>query len=350
MPLTLVTGPANAAKARVVLDRVRDAAAAQRAPILVVPTSADVAAVRRELAGTGVALDVGVERFDGLSRLMGLAAGHATEPLSSVGSERVAGAAVAVTLERGTLATLGTSAATRGFPAALARFAEELGGRGVTPQRLSAALSAWAQAHPGREAYAADLAALYRAYDGALEHIGRDDGARHARAVCTTLRGAPARWGARPVFLYGFDDLTFEQIDAIDTLATIPGCEVVVSLPFEGGRAAFAGRQQTVGTLTEIAGPDGVLALQAPPPVGPIDALERALFNPAAAPVDPGGAVELLEGGGERAELELVAERIARLHADGIPLEEIAVAVRDQRESAVLIAEVFAEAQIPIAA
>ncbi len=349
MPLSLVTGPANAEKAGVVLARVRAAAAAQRAPILVVPTSADVAAFRRELAGTGVALDVGVERFDGLLRLMNIAAGVIADPLGDVGAERAARAAVTSALQRDGLLTLAASAQTRGFPAALAHFAGELGARGVTPQRFATALSAWAQAQPGREAYAADLAALYRAYDGVLTQIGRHDGARHTRAVCDAIRVAPARWGARPVALYGFDDLTAEQLDAIETLAAVPDCEVVVSLPFEGGRAAFAGRQQTVGTLAEIAGPDGVIALQAPPPAGPIDALERALFDPGADPVDPGAAVELLEGGGERAELELVAERIARLHATGVPLEEIAVAVRDQRESAVLIAEVFAEAQIPIA-
>ena len=48
MGLTLVTGPANAAKAQIVLDACR--AASARGPILVVPRSADVEHYRRDLA------------------------------------------------------------------------------------------------------------------------------------------------------------------------------------------------------------------------------------------------------------------------------------------------------------
>src|SRR5436305_845808 len=51
MPLTLVTGPANSAKAAVVLDGVR--AALDRDPLLVVPTAADAERYRRELADGG---------------------------------------------------------------------------------------------------------------------------------------------------------------------------------------------------------------------------------------------------------------------------------------------------------
>ena len=44
MPLTLVTGPANAAKAGYVLERLRDVL--HREPLLVVPTAADVVPLR----------------------------------------------------------------------------------------------------------------------------------------------------------------------------------------------------------------------------------------------------------------------------------------------------------------
>src|SRR4051812_50189549 len=53
MSLTLVTGPANAAKAGYVLERLREVL--HREPLLVVPTAADVAHYQRELAaGAGV--------------------------------------------------------------------------------------------------------------------------------------------------------------------------------------------------------------------------------------------------------------------------------------------------------
>ncbi|MGI9098049.1 MAG: hypothetical protein ACR2H2_06065 [Solirubrobacteraceae bacterium] len=54
MPLTLVTGPANAEKAGVVLDGYRAALHRGQARILVVPTLADVDHYRTELAAGGV--------------------------------------------------------------------------------------------------------------------------------------------------------------------------------------------------------------------------------------------------------------------------------------------------------
>ena len=65
--------------------------------------------------------------------------------------------------------------------------------------------------------------------------------------------------------------------------------------------------------------------------------------------MDPTGAVELMQGGGERAELELIAVRVAALLDEGLPAEEIAVVVRHPAASAALVGEVFAAAGIPFA-
>ncbi len=124
----------------------------------------------------------------------------------------------------------------------------------MTPQRLAAALTEWARTEPGRAAFAQDLGALYRAYDAALERIGRTDAARHARAVSDALRVAPERWGPRPVFLYGFDDLTPAQLDAIETLAAVPDAGVTVSLPYEPGRAAFLGPRRRLPAAQRAGG------------------------------------------------------------------------------------------------
>ena len=66
MPIALITGPANAGKARAVLDAVRARAARGEDLLLVVPTHADVERYRRELAEDGLVLGVRVERFQGL--------------------------------------------------------------------------------------------------------------------------------------------------------------------------------------------------------------------------------------------------------------------------------------------
>ena len=61
--------------------------------------------------------------------------------------------------------------------------------------------------------------------------------------------------------------------------------------------------------------------------------------------LDAGTAVRLLEGGGERAELELVASEIGRLLADGMAAEEIAVLVRTPGMALDLLEEVFSAAE-----
>ncbi len=66
MPISLITGPANAGKARLVMDSVRQAGARGREPLLVVPTGADAEYYLRELSGDGTAAGVRVERFAGL--------------------------------------------------------------------------------------------------------------------------------------------------------------------------------------------------------------------------------------------------------------------------------------------
>src|SRR4051794_41971499 len=77
MPLTLVTGPANAAKAGEVLGAFREAlsrASSARLPapepLLVVPTSADVEPYQRELAASGTVFGGEIVTFQRLVRLV----------------------------------------------------------------------------------------------------------------------------------------------------------------------------------------------------------------------------------------------------------------------------------------
>src|SRR5580704_13728080 len=89
VPLALVTGPANAGKAQVLLDGVRAHVAHGEEPLLIVPTEADQARYRRELAEGGLALGVRVERFEGLMGEVLARSHNAQAPLSSLARERV---------------------------------------------------------------------------------------------------------------------------------------------------------------------------------------------------------------------------------------------------------------------
>ena len=341
MPLTLVTGPANAAKAGAVLERFR--AALPRDPLLVVPTSADVGHYQRELAAAGVVFGAEVLTFSRLVRAIAAAAGVAGRPLGMVARERVVRAAI----RDARLQRLAPSAAAPGFAAAAAALLAELQRSLITPQRFTRALRQW-----GGAAYADELAALYAAYRRRLEGLGRPDADGLAWAALDALRADPASWGARPVFLYGFDDLTPVQLDAVETLVSHAEAEVCVALPYEPGRYALAGSAATVALLTPLAAEVVALpersAHYAPTSRAALHHLERGLFEPHADRRSPNGAVRLLEAGGERAEAELVGAEVLELMRDGVEPEDVAVLVRGEGPAA-LFAQVLEAYGIPVA-
>ncbi len=265
MPLTLITGPANAAKAGAVLERFR--AALPREPVLVVPTPADAEHYGRELAAEGIVIGAEVVTFDRLIRVIAEAAGVRERRLGRIARERVLRATVAETR----LEALAPSSSAPGFAEALGALFAELGRSLVGPARFISAVRDWVEsdapalpasasapppadelpAGAGAPAHAEELAALYGAYHRRLERLGVVDPEGLARAALDGLRRQPDAWGGRPVFVYGFDDLTPLQRDAIETLAR--HADVCVALAYEPGRAAFAGRAATV-ELAQAAG------------------------------------------------------------------------------------------------
>src|SRR5215212_8343497 len=277
MPLTLITGPANAAKAGEVLGRFR--AVLDRAPLLVVPTAADVDHFQRELAAGGALVGGSVVPFGSLVRSIAEAAGVEGRPLGPVARERVVVAAV----RDAGLRELGASAESRGFAAAAGALIAELGRAGVSPEAFRAAL-------PGR---VRELGALVAAYHARLDRLGRDDAERLAARAVAGLEAAPDRWPGRPVLLYGFDDLTPLQVRAIRALAA--RCEVTVALTWETGRAAFAARDRAAHALLPDADEHIALPARADHYAAPareaLHHLERHLFEDGAAPVgDPEGS------------------------------------------------------------
>ena len=346
VPLELITGPANAAKAGAVLARLR--ALREQEPLLVVPTSADVDHYRRELAAEGIVFGAEVRTFGRLMRVLAAAVGVSGRPLGPVARERVVRAAV-----RGTpLRVLAASAAAPGFAAAAGALFAELQRSLVDPARFTRALRTWAGAGSA-PAHAEELAALYAAYHRRLERLGALDAEGFARAALDGLRERPAAWGARPVLLYGFDDLTPLQLDAVETLSGRAEAEVCVALPYEAGRAAFAGRAATVELLKPLAARHEALPDRSEHYAGAARAalhhLERRLFEGAAAPFSPNGAVRLLEAGGERAEGELVAAAVLELMREGVAPEDVAVLVRGGGRAAAVVARGLSDYGVPVA-
>ena len=344
VPITLITGPANAGKARVVMDAVRRHVAHGQEPLLVVPTRADVDRYRRELAEAGVLAGARVERFEGLIGEAVRRAGGSVPVLSGPARERV----LAAILVRG------GSGGAPGYVRALAALVAELQAQRVTPRRLGEALRRWAAADGERApGDVGDLGRLFEEYRHELKRIGRTDGEQRAIKALDALRRRPALWGATPVLMYGFDDFGRLQVDAIETLGVVVGASVTVSLSYEPGRTAFAGRASTFQTLAPLAAEHIEVRTRAeyyaPRARAALHHLERSLFEPDAVCADSAGAVRLLEGGGERAEIELVAGEVRALLDGGATPEEIAVVHRTPSAVADLVEEVFGVLGIPYA-
>ncbi|MGA9859635.1 MAG: hypothetical protein WBQ18_17355, partial [Solirubrobacteraceae bacterium] len=350
MALTLVLGPANSAKAGEVLGAF--AAAAPRGALLVVPTAADAEHYARELAGDAVVLG-SVLTFDGLVGEIARRARYTARRLSALQRRRV----IERVLAGGRLEVLRESASATGFADAAGDLIAELARGLVSPERFIVALRAWSAQDVRRAPYATEVGRIYSAYIRELDRLGRVDDELHAWRALDALRAQPGRWGSDPVFVYGFDDLTELERDAVETLARVAGAEVTVSLTYEPGREALVARAETVEELRPLAQRIRELPAQdayyAPQSRVALHHLERHLFSGETAEaerIDPGDAVVLLEAGGERAEAELVAQRALGLLREGVAPAEIAVVYRSRASAAGLLHQVFGQYGVPLAA
>ena len=344
MPLTLVTGPANAAKAGAVLGPLRDRL--DEEPVLVVPAFQDVEHSRRELAETGATFGAQVVRFSHLSRLIARRTGYHARVASELQQQLVAEDAV----RRAGFTVLAESAGRPGFARAALRFFAELERSMVEPPRLIQALRSWAGDGP-RAPYAEEIGELYRRYREGLEAAGLVDDDLFAWGALSALRAQPSAWAGTPVFVYGFDDFTELEFRTIEELAVYGEADVVVSLPFEPGREAFKATATLRERLREIAAReielDAVSDHYDKGSRAALHALERRLFEPGGAKADPGQAVTLHAAGGERAELELCGAEVVALLRAGTAPGDVAVVFRDPPRYASLVEQVFGAYGIP---
>jgi ATP-dependent helicase/DNAse subunit B len=302
--LTVLAGPANAGKVARLLERYMSAL--DRDPQLIVPYRSDVERVERELlASRGGLIGGSIGTFDDVFERVARDGGS-QQPVASEAQRNLILRAV---VSGASLNGLGRSARFTGFAEAL----------GSALRELEAGL-----ADPGD--LEGDLAQLYAAYRAELDRLGLWDRDLERRYAVERVAGELDAWAGRPVFAYGFEDLTGTQWELLEALAG--RTEVTVSLPYEPARAAFASLTGTMDDLGALASGrieelEPRYAEIAPPALAH---LERQLFSEHSA-VGPElqGAIRFLEGAGQRGTLELVAEELLELLRAGTPAEEILV-------------------------
>jgi ATP-dependent helicase/DNAse subunit B len=310
MPLSVLAGPANAGKVARLLDRYLGALDSD--PFLIVPNRPDVDRAERELLRTSGALVGGsIGTFDDLFAQVGSSNGDrrrvVTEAQRTLLLRRV--------VERARPEGLGRSARFTGFAEALGATVAELESALLEPGELDGELDD-------------QLAELYAAYRDELDRLGLSDRELERRHAAERLAGELDAWDGRPVFAYGFEDLTGTEWALLEALAA--RSEVTVSLPYEPGRDAFALLSRTAEDLTALA--ERVEELPPDPAARPpvLAHLERRLFQGSDSRNGDGvpaldGSLRFLEGAGLRGTLELVAEEVLTLLRAGTPAEEIGV-------------------------
>ncbi|HKG43448.1 MAG TPA: PD-(D/E)XK nuclease family protein [Gaiellaceae bacterium] len=301
MPLSLLAGPANAGKVALLLERYL--AALESDPILIVPNRPDVDRAERELlertgALVGGSIGTFADLFERIARGNGAHRPVITDAQRTLLLRRIVA-------RHGT----GRSARFSGFADSLAATVSELESALLDPAELDG-----------------ELAELYAAYREELDRLGLWDRELERRHAAERAAGDLSAWKPRPVFAYGFEDLTGAEWALVEALAA--RADVTVSLPYEPGRDAFASLSRTADDLTRLA--DGRIEELPPSPAAraPVLAhLERALFpgNADAGTVELDGAVRFLEGAGIRGTLELVADEILGLLREGTAAAEIAI-------------------------
>ncbi len=349
MALKLIQGPPNSGRA----GRIRRGLSAvlDRDPLLVVPTLDDVYAFERELCANGAVLGADVMTFNGLFRTVATAGGAPPGAVLTP-AQRLGAVAAGVSERRAEMGPLRGSVAHPGFPPALERLLDELQGAGLEPADVEAAAGTLEGS-----AYLGDVAALFAGYTRVRDGLGAVDTHCIAREAIDLLKGDGRFW-RRPVFLYGLDDLTRNQLDLIGALSEV--AEVTMALPYEKGHTALEGRNAPL--LESLAG------------IG-IDSIEEAPADPANTDspllfhlergfgaIEPGRraldeSVVFLRSAGERGEAESIALEVARLLAGAADPEQIAIVVRDPARRGPLIASTLEsygiptalEAEIPIA-
>jgi ATP-dependent helicase/DNAse subunit B len=223
MTLTLIHGPPNSGRAGLIRRIFTEQVA--RGPVLVVPNIDDAFAFERELCRTEGALVGGVVlTFGGLFAEVARASGEPPPP-GLTPAQRLRLVRAAIDGKRGELGPLRSSAARPGFALALDRLVEQLQAAGLAPE----AVESGAATLEG-SAYLGDLATLFRAYLELRQSHGHTDSHAIARAAITALRKDPDAWRGRPVLLYGFDDLTGEQLELVDALRK--AAEVTVAVTY----------------------------------------------------------------------------------------------------------------------
>ena len=323
MPLTLVTGRANAGKTGIIYGVLRRAMEDGRRPVLLLPTHPDLVRARAEFGGRGL---VGLEiaQFDGYLESLWDILGDGRRIVSHVERDVLLRRALAAETSANSLEISGNG---RGLRRVLARLVQRRAEEGAAiPERTEG---------PG-----VAVVAVVRSYERLL--TGR--GLVEREEAFRLLVDSEAIQLGDPLAVHRFSDLTTSQ-ERFVTAAAGAGTDVWVSLLWEVGLPSAAAVEPLAARLaaaaTIVPAPSGSYTS-----VPELARLERGIFAQPG-PVAAEGSVDLVVAQGPDAEAVAIARTVADHIARGIRPEEIAVAFRDPARHVRVVRRALDRAGIP---
>jgi ATP-dependent helicase/nuclease subunit B len=304
VPLTLVTGRANAGKTGIIYGALRRAREDGRRPVLLLPTRPDVVRARAELGGEG-AVGLEIEQFDRYLESLWDLLGDGRVIVSHVERDVLLRRALSDRARR----ELEVSGNGRGLRRVLSQLIErraETGG--ASPARATGPGSAVVEVLGEYERLLAERGRIER--EEAFRLLARSEGAGLSD----------------PLIVHRFSDLSSSQ-ERFVVAASGTGAEVWVSLPWEPGLPAATAVEPLASRLAAVgmAGPASSGSFTAVPELA---RLASGLFA-RPEPVGSEGAVDLIVAQGPGAEAEAIARAVSEHLAAGVRPEEVAVAFRD---------------------
>lgn len=324
MPLTLVTGRANAGKSRVLDEALREAACAGREGTLCLPAYPDVVRARRAYAARGPALGVTVTTLDSWAAALWAIRGDGRALVTA--AQRNA-------LVRRALASAGGES--------LAAVAQRPGTVGLV-SRVALAMDGQPERVPASGVATGILGAL-RAYRNALSREGLMEPAEAWRVLGDTCE---ERWFPGPVCLAHFTDLSAAQ-ERLILSAAAARADVLVAITWEEGFAPTRASDGLVERLRPGARMIEVGGGAHTPSVELTYVASHMFLERVRAPGVPAdGDVRLSVAEGAEAESDRVAGELLRAIDDGFEPAHIAVVYRRPAEHAGALRRALAEAGV----
>jgi hypothetical protein len=325
MPLTVITGRANAGKTGLLYSVVRSAVAEGSRPTVLLPSYPDIRRAAEEFALRGPGLGVGVSTFDDYLDSLWSLHGDGRRIVGSSQRRILLKEAIAQTK----LTVLGGSSAHRGFARILESVAAALG------ERRSSAVQ--------RDGVAGDLAALVSAYTRLLGGQSLIEGSAAAGILGQVVE---ASWFPGPLIASRFTDLTAAQESFLTAAAECAG--VWLALPWEEGFAATRALDPLVARLIERGALVEPAEYSRNTRSDELAYLESHLFLPlgtlGGAPRE--GDVRLSQAFGEEAECDRIAAEVLEALAEGTAASRIAVVFYNPARHARGLRRAFSEAGI----